>query len=133
MDFFESFKVLFIALFFVSVGLLLDIHFLLLHWQQTVALVVAALLTNTFINAFILKMSAFNWKDSLYMGVLLSQIGEFSFVLAAVGYQTHIINEYGYQLALCVISLSLLVSPVWISLSKRILKIEIEVPVHKSS
>lgn len=127
----ESFKVLFIALFFVSVGLLLDIHFLLLHWQQTVALVVAALLTNTFINAFILKMSAFNWKDSLYMGVLLSQIGEFSFVLAAVGYQTHIINEYGYQLALCVISLSLLVSPVWISLSKRILKIEIEVPVHK--
>ena len=129
----ESFKVLFIALFFVSVGLLLDIHFLLLHWQQTVALVVAALLTNTFINAFILKMSAFNWKDSLYMGVLLSQIGEFSFVLAAVGYQTHIINEYGYQLALCVISLSLLVSPVWISLSKRLLKIEIEVPVHKSS
>jgi len=118
----ESFKVLFIALFFVSVGMLLDMSFLLEYWPQAIALTLAAILTNTFINALILRMAKFKWRDSLYSGVLLSQIGEFSFVLAAVGSQTNIINEFGYQLALCVISLSLLVSPVWISLGEKLLK-----------
>ncbi|WP_220466168.1 cation:proton antiporter, partial [Colwellia sp. 6M3] len=120
----DSFRVLFVALFFVSVGMLLDISFLISHWQQTAILVMAALITNIFINAIILKLSKFSWKESLYAGVLLSQIGEFSFVLAAVGHQASIINEYGYQLALCVISLSLLSSPIWIGLSKKWLKVE---------
>ena len=87
-------------------------------------LVMAALITNIFINAIILKLSKFSWKKSLYAGVLLSQIGEFSFVLAAVGHQASIINEYGYQLALCVISLSLLTSPIWISMSNKWLKFD---------
>jgi CPA2 family monovalent cation:H+ antiporter-2 len=118
----ESFKVLFVALFFVSVGLMLDLNFLADHWVQACVLTVAALLTNTFINALILKFAKFNWRDSLYAGALLSQIGEFSFVLAAVGLQAAIINDYGYQLALCVISLSLLVSPMWITAGKHLLK-----------
>lgn len=118
----DSFKVLFVALFFVSVGLMLDLHFLAEHWLEVCILTLAALLTNTFINAFILKAAKFNWRDSLYVGVLLSQLGEFSFVLAAVGLQAAIINNYGYQLALCVISLSLLISPLWISTARSMLK-----------
>ncbi|MBA6290300.1 cation:proton antiporter [Colwellia sp. MB3u-4] len=118
----DSFRVLFVALFFVSIGMLLDISFLITHWLQATILVIAALITNVFINAVILKLSKYSWKESLYAGVLLSQIGEFSFVLAAVGHQANIINGYGYQLALCVISLSLLTSPIWIGMSKKWLK-----------
>ncbi len=118
----ESFKVLFVALFFVSIGMLLDINFLMSNWSQVIALVAAALLTNTFINAFILRVSKFSLIDSLYAGVILSQIGEFSFVLAAVGLQSDLITDYGYQLSICVIALSLLVSPVWINLVKWWLK-----------
>lgn len=112
-------KVLFVALFFISVGMMLDLDFLMANWLQVLSLVLAALITNTFINAGILKISNFSWKESLYTGVLLSQIGEFSFVLAAVGKQANIINHYGYQLAICVISLSLLMSPMWIALCKK--------------
>ncbi|MBA6224931.1 cation:proton antiporter [Colwellia sp. MB02u-18] len=118
----DSFRVLFVALFFVSIGMLLDISFLITHWLQATILVIAALITNVFINAVILKLSKYSWKESLYAGVLLSQIGEFSFILAAVGHQANIINGYGYQLALCVISLSLLTSPIWIGMSKKWLK-----------
>lgn len=118
----DPLRVLFVALFFVSVGLLLDIHFLADHWIQVSILTFAALVTNTFINALILKVAQFNWRDSLYAGLLLSQIGEFSFVLAAVGLQAAIIHNYGYQLALCVISLSLLLSPMWISVGRHLLK-----------
>ena len=118
----NPFKVLFVALFFISVGMMLDLDFLLANWVQVISLVLAALITNTFINAGILKISNFSWKESLYTGALLSQIGEFSFVLAAVGSQANIINQYGYQLAICVIALSLLISPMWIALSKKIIK-----------
>ena len=120
----ESFKVLFVALFFVSIGMLLDMEFFRLHWVPVLILVILALITNTFINAFILRVSGFDGRDSLYAGVLLSQIGEFSFVLAAVGMQSGIINHKGYQLALCVISLSLLLSPIWIDVGRRLLKWE---------
>lgn len=117
-------KVLFVALFFISVGMMLDVDFLRSNWLQVFSLVFAALVTNTFINAAILKISNFSWKESVYTGVLLSQIGEFSFVLAAVGNQANIINQHGYQLAICVIALSLLVSPMWIALCKKAIKYE---------
>lgn len=117
----ESFRVLFIALFFVSVGMLLDLEFLWAHLMQVLLLVAAAVLTNTFINAAILKCARFSWKDCMFAGVLLSQIGEFSYVLAAVGLQSGIISQYAYQLALCVISLSLLASPLWISSGRRLI------------
>jgi CPA2 family monovalent cation:H+ antiporter-2 len=115
-------KVLFVALFFISVGMMLDVTFLIQNWQQVITLVMIVLITNTFINAGILKISKFSWKESLYTGALLSQIGEFSFVLTAVGNQANIINQYGYQLAICIISLSLLISPMWIALSKKLIK-----------
>lgn len=49
----DSFVVLFIALFFVSMGMLFDVGFLFEHWQQTALLVLAALVTNTFIHVVI--------------------------------------------------------------------------------
>lgn len=39
------------------------------------------------------KLSNYNWQESLYAEVLLSQIGEFSFVFAAVAFQASIIND----------------------------------------
>jgi CPA2 family monovalent cation:H+ antiporter-2 len=118
------FRVLFVALFFVSIGMLVDLGFLQSHWYQVGALIVLVLITNTFINALILRMLGDNWRDSIYAGTLLSQIGEFSFLLAAVGIQAHIISDYGYQMTVAVISMSLLLSPAWIMLVKHVLKIE---------
>jgi CPA2 family monovalent cation:H+ antiporter-2 len=120
----EPFRVLFVALFFVSIGMLVDLGFLKSHWYQAGALILLVLITNTFINGLILRMLGDNWRDSIYAGTLLSQIGEFSFLLAAVGIQAHIITDYGYQMTVAVISMSLLISPAWIMLIRYVLKIE---------
>lgn len=117
----ESFRVVFVALFFVSIGLLVDLAFIAQHWAQIIVLVVLVVATNTFINGAILRVLGENWRDSLYAGTMLSQIGEFSFVLAAVGIQASIISDYGYQMTVAVISISLLISPPWIMLVKRFL------------
>jgi len=118
----ESFRVVFVALFFVSIGMLVNLPFIMAHWLQIGVLVVLVIATNTFINGTILRILGANWRDSLYAGTLLSQIGEFSFLLAAVGIQSHIISNYGYQITVAVISVSLLISPPWIMLIKFLLK-----------
>lgn len=114
----EPFRVVFVALFFVSVGMLVDLRFVQTYWLQTLLLVLAVLLTNTFINAAILRLLGDPWTPSLYAGAILAQIGEFSFVLAAVGKQAQIITAFAYQETLAVIVITLLLSPAWIGLVK---------------
>ena len=110
----ESFRVVFVAIFFVSVGLLVDVTFVLEHVGMIVLLVGAVLVTNTLINAGIFRALGDSWGDSLFAGALLAQIGEFSFLLAAVGQQTEVITAFAYQMTVAVIALSLLLSPAWI-------------------
>lgn len=116
----QPFHVLLVAFFFLSVGLMLDLDFMLANLPAVLMLVAAAMLTNTFVNAVILRMLGEDWRHSLFAGALLSQIGEFSFVLASVGLAAGIIGEQSYQLTISVIALSLLASPPWIALVRRL-------------
>ena len=115
-----SVRTIFIALFFVSIGMLIDFKFIFNYWWQITALIFAAYSTNLLINAAILKALGEKWNVSIYGGSLLSQIGEFSFVIAALGYQMKLINLTSYKMTISVISLTLLFSPLWISLIKNL-------------
>lgn len=117
----EPFRVIFIALFFVSIGMMVDPNFILQHWMQIGLLLAAVVITNTIINAIIIRLLGDTWTDSFYSGALLSQIGEFSFVLAAVGLKSGLITDVGYQYTVAVIIISLMLSPAWIALAHRIL------------
>ncbi|MDI3326758.1 cation:proton antiporter [Pontibacterium granulatum] len=114
----ETFKVVFVALFFLAVGMSVDLDFVAKHWWQVSLVVVAVFIVGTLVNGLILRGLGYAWRESFYGGAVLAQIGEFSFVLAAVGLQAAIITNSGYQLALSVISLSLLLGPIWISLGR---------------
>jgi len=118
----DPFRVVFVALFFLSVGMSVDLEFVAQHWWQVSLLVMAVFMIGTVVNAFQLKALGYRWRESFYGGTVLAQIGEFSFVLSAVGFQAAIITNAGYQYALSVISLSLLLGPFWIHGGRRIFK-----------
>lgn len=111
-----SFKVIFVALFFISIGLLIDLEFIWNNLGLIGLLVGVAFFTNNIINALVARLFKNSWRDSFYLGALLSQIGEFSFVLGAIAYGSGIITEFAYQITLSVISLTLLFSPFWIKI-----------------
>ncbi len=119
----EPFRVIFVALFFVSVGILVDMAFIISHAIQVLLLVLIVLVGNTLLNGMILHFLGYRWRESLYAGAMLGQIGEFSFVLAAVGLTAGIITDVAYQYTIAVIALSLLVSPFWIWGARRTLKV----------
>ena len=115
----ESFRVVFVALFFVSLGLMVNLEFIKENMLTISLVVTSILLSNLIINALILKVLGQNWKQSLYAGTVLSPIGEFSFILAAIGYQIKALTDYGYQLIIAVIVISLLVSPLLIGIARK--------------
>jgi len=119
----EPFRVIFVALFFVSVGLLVDVPFITSHSIQLALLLIVVLVGNTLLNGLILRFLGYPWREGFYAGAMLAQIGEFSFVLAAVGLSSGIIHEVAYQYTIAVIALSLVVSPLWILAVRRILKV----------
>jgi len=116
----EPFRVVFVGLFFVSIGMLINLRFLGENLLIITILVAVIFVVNTAINTIILRAVGHSWRSSLYGGSLLSQIGEFSFVLAAVGLHSGIITEYAYHTTIAVIRLSLLLSPAWIALIRKL-------------
>lgn len=116
----EPFRVVFVAIFFVSIGMLVNVRFVLDNLMLVSMMVLAVFFGNTVINATVLRMLGDPWRYSIYAGAHLAQIGEFSFVLAAVGVKNDLISGYAYQFAVAVIALSLLFSPAWIGLIGRI-------------
>ncbi len=117
----EAIKIIFVALFFASVGALIDLHFLLDNWLQITLLVAVVFITNTLINAGLLKMLGVGSWDSIYGGALMAHVGEFSFVLAAIGLNVMIVTEIAYQLTISTIALTLFLGPVWVGSIRKFL------------
>lgn len=117
----QPFRVVFLALFFASIGMLIDMSFVRIQFTYILLLVIMVFLTNTFINALIFRWFGESWKSSVYGGSFLAQIGEFSFVLATVGLNSSILSSFGYQITIATISISLMICPLWINLFRRVL------------
>lgn len=118
----SAFRTVFLGLFFVSVGLLIDLQFVIDRALPIAGLVIAVLLSSMVFNTLIYRLAGYDLRRSIYAGALLAQPGEFSFVLAAMGASTGLITGVGYQLSLSVIAISLAVSPVHIQLTRHFIR-----------
>jgi len=119
-DSLHAFRVVFVAIFFISVGMMIDLNFLKANWQTIAYLVGLVFITNQLINAGVLRSFGNSWQESIYGGALLAQIGELSFILSALAFSNNIITQFGYQTTILVIALTLLISPLWIGLTRML-------------
>lgn len=117
----EPFRIVFVAVFFVSIGMLIDLDYVSHNLMKLGLLVVLIVGVNTLLNAIILRLLGSSWRRAGYAGALLSQIGEFSFILAAMAHTESMLPDDEYRLIVAVIALSLMLSPAWIGLCKKVL------------
>lgn len=111
------FQEIFTSFFFVSMGMLLDLKFVVHQPFTILAITAAVLLFKSLVaggTALILGMPL---RSAILGGVALSQVGEFSFVLAHSGIELGLATEYSYQLFLAVSLLTMGVTPTMIFLS----------------
>ena len=104
-------------LFFVSVGMLLDPRYLSGHAFRIVVIVVLIFLGKSLIAGGLARAFGYVNMAPWIIGLGLSQVGEFSFVLARNGVQSGAISKAGYELALTCTVLTMALSPAVASLA----------------
>jgi CPA2 family monovalent cation:H+ antiporter-2 len=109
-----------LMVFFLSIGLLLDLNFIVDHWIMVTVLLFVLTIGKTAINIGILHILKVPRAQSFLVGVVLSQLGEFAFLLATVGYQSGIIDDRGQKLIVAMTVLSLAFSPLWLATARRL-------------
>ncbi|NNE79006.1 MAG: cation:proton antiporter [Silicimonas sp.] len=108
-----------VFVFFLSVGLLIDLSFIVSNWQVVVSFAAAVVILKSVLNVGLIKFSGFKWETALPAGLAMAQIGEFSFILAAVGVKNGVLDTETYKLALSVIAATFVISPIWMNAVRR--------------
>lgn len=114
------FQALFISFFFVSVGMLLDLNFVFQQPLLILGLAIAILGAKIFTAGLTTILLGLPIRTAVMVGIGLSQIGEFSFVLAKTGIPYGLGTDNYYQIFLATSLFTLILSPVLINLSPRI-------------
>lgn len=109
-----------LMVFFLSIGLLIDLKFLFTKIYLVLPILLIVTVGKTIINITILRVLGEPWERAFQTGVVLGQVGEFSFILIAIALAGELILQPGYQLMITVIALSLMISPLWLSIARRI-------------
>jgi len=130
-DTLHSFRVLFVSFFFISVGLQIDLNFIYVNLWSLTSTILIVYLTNHFLNALVLKIFSCTWREALLGGALLSQIGELSFLLSSTALTLGIIGNFGYNFTISLISLTLIISPLWIGITEKLIDVYKKKTVNK--
>ena len=113
----ESIKNLFSAIFFVSVGMMIDPQILLEYWKLILALVIITLVVKAFVCSASALVAGANLEDSVKSGFTLSQIGEFAFIIASVAVAQHVMPSHIYPVIIASSVITTFTTPYWIKLA----------------
>jgi len=114
------FHSLFSSLFFVSVGMLLNLEFVAQHLGPVLAVAVGVIFAKMLIIVLVSTPLGVSLRESLQGGFYLAQIGEFSFLLMTAALTGNLIGQTSFQYFIAASSLSLAVTPLIMQLAPHI-------------
>ena len=117
----EPFKGLLLGLFFISVGMSIDLGVLGERWGEILALVAALILLKGVVIWLLCRFFGLHDAAALRTSLLLTQGGEFSFVLFGAAASMGVMGAQLHTTALLVISLSMAATPFIVRLGDRML------------
>ena len=110
----------FAAVFFISVGMLMDPRTLIEHWQAVALITLAVLLGKILSVSFGAFLMGADLRTSVRSGMSMAQIGEFSFIIAAAGLASGAIREFMYPIAIAVCVITTFTTPGFIRISGKV-------------
>ncbi len=102
---------LFSAVFFVSIGMLIDPALLARYVMPILAITIVVVLGKVFSCALGSFVAGNDMRTSLRVGMGLAQIGEFSFIIASLGLSLKVTSDFLYPIAVAVSSLTTFLTP----------------------
>jgi len=119
----------FTSFFFVSIGMLLDVSFLLKNPVYLLLLALSVIVLKALIAGFAISLVGLPLRITVLVGLALSQIGEFSFVLSQVGLENGLLSGEVYQIFLDVTVLTMAATSFIIAVSPKVADTVMRLPL----
>ena len=110
-------KNLFGAIFFVSVGMMVDVALIIEYIVPILCIIVAIMLGQTILSTCGFLLSGQSLKTSMQCSFSLTQIGEFAFILATLGTSLHVTSDFLYPIVVAVSVFTTFTTPYMIRLA----------------
>jgi len=107
----EPVRDMFSAMFFVAVGLSIDLSAFLEHWRVVLLLSVVSVAGKIATCTFGTLVAGYSPRAALRVGMALAPIGEFSFVIANLGRSAGVLSDFLYPVTVAVSALTILATP----------------------
>lgn len=107
----KGIKDLFGAIFFVSVGMMVDPHILVEYWDIILILTVIVLFVKALVSSTGVLIAGETMKTSLETGFSLAQIGEFAFIIASLGVSLGVMRPFIYPIIVAVAVITTFTTP----------------------
>lgn len=111
-------KNLFGAIFFVSVGMMVDVNLIIEYIVPIVCIIIAIMLGQTILSTGGFLLSGQSLKTSMRCSFSLTQIGEFAFILATLGTSLHVTSDFLYPIVVAVSVFTTFTTPYMIRLAE---------------
>ncbi|MBW2504898.1 MAG: cation:proton antiporter [Deltaproteobacteria bacterium] len=126
------FRDVFLAVFFISVGMLVDIRLLLSNLAPVMVGLILISVVKTMAGSIAGLIARYPFRTSLVAGLMTFQVGEFSFILLEQARDVGVIAFETYQLALSIVALSMMITPLIFREAHRIAAILANCLGHRS-
>ena len=111
-------KNLFGAIFFVSVGMMVDVSLIIEYIVPILCIVAAIMLGQTLLSTCAFLISGQTLKTAMQSSFSLTQIGEFAFILATLGTSLHVTSDFLYPIVVAVSVFTTFTTPYMIRLAE---------------
>ena len=125
------FRDVFTTFFFISIGMMLDVGFLLEKPVSILLIVLGIFGLKAIIAGLVTILLGFPLRTGIFVGCSLGQIGEFSFILSRVGVEYGLFAGNIYQMFLSVSVLSMAATPFIIAMCPNLSNIILRLPLPK--
>lgn len=123
------FRDVFASFFFVSLGMFLSPDFLVDHWLLLPAVVLGVLVLKTATAGVAALFVGYPLRTAVLAGLALSQVGEFSFILAVAGLEIGLLDAEGHAWFLGVAVLSMAATPFLLRAAPRLVRVAEGLPL----
>jgi len=115
-------KDLFGAVFFVSVGMLIEPDMLLKYWAQILLISVITVIGQMTFSSIGALLSGQPFETAVRTGFSMVQVGEFSFIIASLGSSLGVTSDFLYPIVVCVSVITIFTTPIFIKSGEKVSK-----------
>ena len=108
----EPFRGMLLGLFFMSVGMSIDLTLVMQNWLGLFLATLGAILIKVALVAGLFRLFGSSWLDGLRGAAVLAPAGEFAFVLLPVGQELGLVDGPSGRLAIALAAITMLIGPI---------------------